>query len=112
MYVTAVARLIEKSDPHPSRSRQWIAAPPRIVDARGNRINNMVALLKKQGKHDLAEPLCREALETRRRVLGDDHTNTLNSMNSMARLLEHQGKPAEAEPYFMEALAGRKKGRS
>ncbi|MFU8828675.1 MAG: tetratricopeptide repeat protein, partial [Phycisphaerales bacterium] len=47
-----------------------------------------------------------EALEIRRRVLGDEHPDTLNSINNMGSLLNAQGKLAEADPYSREALDG------
>jgi len=43
-------------------------------------------------------------LETRRRVLGDEHPNTLTSINNLGGLLHAQGKLSEAEPYLREAL--------
>jgi serine/threonine protein kinase/tetratricopeptide (TPR) repeat protein len=77
-------------------------------------INNMGALLWGQGlqaqgpyaqdKLAEAEPYFREALDKRRRLLGDDHPDTLISINNMGALLKAQGKLAEAEPYFREAL--------
>ncbi len=62
-------------------------------------------LLQLRGKLAEAEPYWREALEGRRRVLGDEHPHTLISINSMGGLLNSQGRLAEAEPYFREALA-------
>ncbi len=49
----------------------------------------------------------REALESHRRVLGDEHPSTLYSIHEMGSLLLSQGEPAEAEPYFREALETR-----
>ena len=37
-------------------------------------------------------------------MLGDEHTDTLNSINNMGFLLRAQGKPDEAEPYLRELL--------
>jgi tetratricopeptide (TPR) repeat protein len=64
----------------------------------------MGSLLRKQGKYDEAMPYYVEALETRRRVLGDEHPNTLNSIGNMGNLLYMQGKYEEAMPYYVEAL--------
>ena len=50
-----------------------------------------------QGKFAEAEPYYREALEKRRRVLGEEHPDTLVSINNMATLLEKQGRLDEAE---------------
>ena len=43
-----------------------------------------------------AEPLYREALEVRRRTLGDTHLSTLISINNLASLLQGKGKLFEA----------------
>ena len=45
----------------------------------------------------------------RRRVLGEDHPDTLESLNSMGNLLRAQGKLAEAENALRTALAGRRR---
>ena len=57
------------------------------------------------GLHD-AEPYLAEALEGSRRILGDDHVQTLQSIDSIGHLLQDQGRLAEAEPFSAEALAG------
>jgi tetratricopeptide (TPR) repeat protein len=64
----------------------------------------MARLLQAQGKLSEAEPLYREALEARRRTLGDTHPSTLASISNMAVLLQDQGKLSEAEPLYREAL--------
>ncbi|MFO0860067.1 MAG: serine/threonine-protein kinase [Phycisphaerales bacterium] len=49
------------------------------------------------------------ALATRRKLLGDDHPETLTSLNNMAILLQWSGKITEAEPYFRECLARKRR---
>ncbi len=61
------------------------------------------------GKFNEAEPYQREALEGRRRVLGDDHPDTLGSINNMGALLLAAGKSAEAEPYYRAAMEGHRR---
>ena len=56
------------------------------------------------GLYDAALPLQERALATRRRVLGEEHPQTLNSINQMGVLLDSQGKLEEAERYYREAL--------
>jgi serine/threonine protein kinase len=51
-----------------------------------------------------ALPLQERALATRRKVLGDDHKDTLSSINNMGVLLQWWGKLSEAEPYLRECL--------
>ena len=51
-------------------------------------MNNLADLYWNQGRYDEAEPLYLETLETRKRVLGDDHPDTLNSMNNLANLYQ------------------------
>ena len=69
----------------------------------------MAGLLQDQGKLSDAEALYREALDGRRRTLGDAHPGTLNSINNMAGLLQDQGKLSDAEALYREALDGRRR---
>jgi eukaryotic-like serine/threonine-protein kinase len=50
-----------------------------------------------------------EALDTRRRTLGEEHLDTLGSINNLGILLRAQGKLAEAEGYFRQALETRRR---
>ncbi|MFN0136586.1 MAG: protein kinase domain-containing protein, partial [Phycisphaerae bacterium] len=56
-----------------------------------------------------AFPLHESALTTRRRVLGDEHPDTLDSMNDVGVSLRVQGKQSEAEPFIRDALAARRR---
>jgi serine/threonine protein kinase/tetratricopeptide (TPR) repeat protein len=56
------------------------------------------------GLYDAAWPPQERALAIRRRVLGDDHPDTLSSISLMGFVLQAQGKLAEAGVYFGEAL--------
>ena len=58
------------------------------------------------GRFGEAEPLLVRALETRERVLGAEHPDTLTSVNNLAWLYERQGRYGEAEPSYLRALAG------
>jgi tetratricopeptide (TPR) repeat protein len=70
-------------------------------------MSNLALLYQNQGRLEEAEPLCVKALETRRRVLGEEHTDTLTSMNNLAVLYGRQGRFEEAEPLHLEALETR-----
>jgi len=63
-------------------------------------------LLYMQGKHEEAEVYYTEALEGRRRVLGDEHPDTLLSICNMGNLLYMQGKFDEAETHYTEWKEG------
>jgi eukaryotic-like serine/threonine-protein kinase len=56
------------------------------------------------GLYDAALPLQERALATRRRILGDEHPDTLLSIRNLSVLLQSQGKLSEAEPFCREAL--------
>ncbi len=62
-----------------------------------------------QGKFAEAESYCREAMEKKRRVLGEEHPDTLLSINNVALPLVSQGKLAEAEGYYRETLEKRRR---
>ena len=62
-----------------------------------------------QGRNAEAEQLYLAALETLKRVLGDDHPSTLSCMNNLALLYRNQGRYAEAEPLYLATLETRKR---
>ncbi len=67
-------------------------------------LHSISTSLFKLGLYDSAYPPLKEALETRKRILGDEHSDTLNSMREIGSLLVLQGKAEEAEPYLVEAV--------
>jgi serine/threonine protein kinase len=66
-------------------------------------------LYSRIGLYDDAYGLLSSALETRRRLLGNEHPDTLSSVEQVAVVLFNQGKIAESEPLAREALAGRRR---
>ncbi|MCW5777131.1 MAG: tetratricopeptide repeat protein [Phycisphaeraceae bacterium] len=60
--------------------------------------------LRELGLLDRATAPQEEALDIRRRVLGDEHPDTLASINYMGILLEIVGRNEEAIPYLREAM--------
>ncbi len=65
-------------------------------------------MLRQQGKLSEAEPLCRDVLRCRRKMLGDSHPDTLMSMNRLANVLSDQGRLTEAELLYRDALRCRR----
>jgi serine/threonine protein kinase/tetratricopeptide (TPR) repeat protein len=61
------------------------------------------------GLYAEGEPLQRQALETRRRLLGPDHPDTLTSMDDVAETLYFAGRHADAATLHRETLASRKR---
>ncbi|WP_343327452.1 tetratricopeptide repeat protein, partial [Geitlerinema sp. PCC 9228] len=56
-----------------------------------------------------AEPLYRQALEMRKRLLGEQHPDVATSLSSLAILYKDQGRYEEAEPLYRQALEMRKR---
>ena len=74
------------------------------------RLLQVVAVtMKDLGLLERAFKPLQQALEIRRRTLGDDHPDTLVSINSLGMLLMNQGKYDEAEPLIREALEARRR---
>ncbi|MCP5096507.1 MAG: tetratricopeptide repeat protein, partial [Chloroflexi bacterium] len=57
------------------------------------------------GEYTAARPFYEQALAIRQQVLGDDHSDTANSLNNMGSLLNAMGELAQARPYLEQALA-------
>ncbi|MCC6661533.1 MAG: serine/threonine protein kinase [Phycisphaerales bacterium] len=73
-----------------------------VVDARLRQA--LATLYQSLGLYEEAYPLQESALATRRRLLGEEHPDTLASLNFMGLLLQYQGRLDEAEPYQREAM--------
>ncbi len=78
-----------------------------VVDARLRQ--SLAELYLGIGLFDAGEPLARQALATRRRILGEDAPDTLQSLNKLGEILQNQGKLPEAEAIYRDALARRRR---
>ena len=67
-------------------------------------MSNLATLYGSQGRYDKAEPLRLETLETRKRVLGEDHPDTLWLIYSIANVGALRGQPGEAFRLLRQAL--------
>jgi serine/threonine protein kinase/tetratricopeptide (TPR) repeat protein len=56
-----------------------------------------------------AEPLSRQTWEARRRVLGPEHRDTLNSMDTYAQALQGLGRPEDAKKLYEQCLEARQR---
>jgi hypothetical protein len=61
----------------------------------------MGCVLKAMGDLAAARPYYEQALEIRRRVLGDDHPNTATSLDNLGLLLQAMGDLPAARPYVV-----------
>ena len=61
------------------------------------------------GAYDRAEPLYRQALEIRKKALGEEHPDYATSLNNLAALYHAMGAYDRAEPLCRQALEIRKK---
>ncbi|KAG9994238.1 hypothetical protein KCU78_g18530, partial [Aureobasidium melanogenum] len=59
-----------------------------------------------QDQHAGAEEMCGRALARKEKVLGPEHTSTLDTVNNLGLLYADQGRLAEAEEMYKRALAG------
>ncbi len=66
-------------------------------------------LFQDKGEYDRALPLYEECLAKRKRVLGDDHPDTLISLNNLASLFYNKGEYDRALPLHEECLAKNKR---
>jgi tetratricopeptide (TPR) repeat protein len=69
-----------------------------------NSLNWLGRLYDNQGRYSEAELLYVQALEMRKRLLGEDHSDVANSLNNLALLYRTQGRYSEAEPLSLQAL--------
>ena len=67
-------------------------------------MGDLAASLHGKGKHAEAEQMQRELLEVKRRVLGPEHPDTMDTMANLAHALDGEDKHAEAEQMQRELL--------
>jgi tetratricopeptide (TPR) repeat protein/CHAT domain-containing protein len=79
--------------------------PLRMADAS----NTLGSIYWRQGRHPEAEPLLKQALEIRRRILGHEDAHVAESLNNLGLLYYEQGRYPEAEPLLKRALEIKRK---
>jgi hypothetical protein len=72
-------------------------------------MNNLAFILWEQGHDTRAAELEEEVLEIRKRVLGQEHPQTLTSMHNLAFTLLKQGFHTRAKDLLTRAYDGRKR---
>ena len=68
-------------------------------------LNQAGVYLYEHGRYSEAEPLYRQAVAIRERILGPLHPHSANSLNNLAQLYRAQGRYMEAEPLMQRDLA-------
>ena len=79
------------------------------TDVEYRMMNALAELFHNKGEYDRALPLYEECLAKRKRVLGDEHPDTLISLNNLAALFYSKGKYDRALPLYEECLAKSKR---
>jgi tetratricopeptide (TPR) repeat protein len=72
-------------------------------------IHGLGLLYADQAKLAEAETMYQQALTSKEKALGPEHTSTLNTVNTLGNLYVNQGKLAEAETIYQRALTGYEK---
>jgi Tetratricopeptide repeat len=69
---------------------------------------NLASTYQNQGRWKEAEDLEVQVMETRKRVLGQEHPGTLTSMNNLAFTLKSQGRDEKAVALMVQCVNLRK----
>jgi len=67
-------------------------------------LGNLASVNRNQGRWKDAEELEVQVMETRVKLLGQDHPDTLSSMSSLASTLFHQDQWVEAEKLLLRVV--------
>ena len=73
-------------------------------------MNNLAGLYESKGDYARAEPLYRQALEIKKKALGEKHPDYATSLNNLAALYRAMGDYARAEPLFQRGAGDPKEG--
>ena len=85
------------------------AASMGAVEVECSMVGALGNLYVKTGEYDLALLHLEDCLSKRRRVLGDNHHNTLAALSNVASVLDDKGDFTRALPMFQECLASFKR---
>jgi non-specific serine/threonine protein kinase/serine/threonine-protein kinase len=88
------------------RLEKELAAEPEV---QGQLYRTIGRVYRNLGLYPKAEPLLTKSVEIRRRVLGADHPDTLQSMDSLAVFYSQAGRYSEAEKLQTETVEGRRR---
>jgi CHAT domain-containing protein/tetratricopeptide (TPR) repeat protein len=72
-------------------------------------MTNLARLYHDMGDYTKAEPLYQQALDIRKKVLGDHHPDYASSLNNIGEIYHDMGDYTKAEPLYQQALDIRKK---
>ena len=78
-------------------------------EVRATLMDTMGDVHRNLGLYDKAIPLLREALETRKTALGNEHVDVATSLNNLGNVLYDKGDYGAAEGLYRDALAMRRK---
>ncbi len=84
-------------------AEQWDEDSPLAFTA----MNNLGLFYSSLREHETALEWLSRALDGRRRLLGEDHVDTCNSLDNVGNVLLSLGRVEEAETYIRAALQGR-----
>jgi len=71
--------------------------------------NNLAGLYRATGRYSEAEPLYQQALQLRKRLLGENHPAYATSLNNLAGIYKSTGQYSKAELLYQQALELRKR---
>ncbi len=77
-------------------------------EIRAELMDTMGDVYRRLGLYPAAEPLLKQALAERKRVLGKNNMQTIASMVKLANVYLNQGRYEDAEPLYLEAVDKRK----
>jgi tetratricopeptide (TPR) repeat protein len=106
-------------DDDPNNRSKWRRLLPHVQHAllhnladddnkRLDLASNCAMALYSDGRYDEAEELETQVMQTRKRVLGDEHPHTLTSMGNLALTYKEQGRQREAEELEIQVTKMRK----
>ncbi|MFQ5501048.1 MAG: tetratricopeptide repeat protein [Phycisphaerae bacterium] len=92
--------------------KAWVIRTETLGEAHVDTIaalNNLASDLFAQGKHEEAEPFCRDLARLSEQAFGEDDPRTLTAMNNLAMALHAVGKLDEAGEVLSRTVDGRRR---
>jgi tetratricopeptide (TPR) repeat protein len=102
-------RAWEAINPHVQIVLGYVFEKDSCLVQRASILDGEAQYHREQGRHKTAHSKALEALALCEKVLGPDHTSTLDKVHNLGLIYRDQGSLEEAEAMYERALAGREK---
>ena len=104
-----LSQAVEVSQPINQKQTSLSSPEMKALLEQAKQLEKQVTELSQQGHYEKAIPIAEQVIGIRKRILGENHPDYVESLNNLAALYYSMADSTRAKPLFKQALAIRKK---